>query len=202
MSNDPYCVLDLETTGLDPAKDSIIELGLMICGSSIPHPKPHCILVKQDQPLQRDIIELTGIDDALLVSEGVPLGNAVAYFLSVARGLPIIGHNILRFDRPFMIAALQRCKIEQVSLKQALRFDRFFDTAGEYKARKLGMIQGPEESLCQFHWRVLETRAYGVKYNLRLACQEMGIDVTDCQAHRAAGDVTLTHRLYTRLMKA
>ena len=45
----------------------------------------------------------------------------------------------------------------------------------------------------------MNIRAYGVKYNLGLCCEEMEVDKSNITLHRASGDVYLTYELYKKI---
>ena len=95
-------VLDVETTGLDPAKDEVIELG-MVKFEFASDGRIFGILGSFDQlrqpsiPIPADIIRLTGISDADVAGQAID-GDQVAEF--VAKAAVIIAHNA-GFDRKF-----------------------------------------------------------------------------------------------------
>lgn len=41
----------------------------------------------------------------------------------------------------------------------------------------------------------------GLKYKLTLCCQELGIDISEFEAHRADADVEMCHLLYKHFLK-
>lgn len=93
--------LDVETTGLDPANDAVIELGLVrfayrddavlgVLGDL-------AALQDPGRPIPPEITRLTGIDDAMVAGQAID-DDAVAALLDDA-GL-VIAHNA-GFDRPF-----------------------------------------------------------------------------------------------------
>lgn len=92
-------VVDLETTGLDPKKDKIIEIGaLKIENDQIVD--QFSKLVNPGRKLEERIVEITGIQDeeleqALYIEEILPL------FLEFAEDWDLMGHSVL-FDFSFL----------------------------------------------------------------------------------------------------
>ena len=48
----------------------------------------------------------------------------------------------------------------------------------------------------------MNTFAKGVKYNVAICCEELGVDRTGITQHRALGDCELTHEIYKKLLNA
>ncbi|HEX9796153.1 MAG TPA: helicase C-terminal domain-containing protein [Anaerolineales bacterium] len=93
------CSLDLETSGLDPQRDAIIEVGVVrFRGDRIED--EFQTLVNPGRPLASFITELTGINDAMLAN--APRINEVLPDLHTFVGdEPVLGHNI-GFDLGFL----------------------------------------------------------------------------------------------------
>lgn len=129
--------LDIETTGLDPAKDAIIEIGAVRF-------KDHRIedewttLINPGRHIPEFISGLTGISDAM-VRESPCLKDILPKLESFIGDMPVIGHNV-RFDLGF----LQRSGI--------LRYNEVIDTyelasvllpsASRYNLSALGQVLG------------------------------------------------------------
>lgn len=94
-----YVSLDLETTGLEPKKDRIIEIGAVkIKDGEIR--KTYATLVDPQMKIPERITKLTGITSQMV--EGKPLAReAVKGLLDFCGDLPLLGHNIL-FDYSFV----------------------------------------------------------------------------------------------------
>ena len=102
-ANADYVAIDLETTGLNPATDTIVEYGAV----KIEHGEPtqtFSALVRQTAPLPPTIIALSGLNDATLKREGLPPEEALAAFLDFIGKSPLIGYNVA-FDLSFLRAA-------------------------------------------------------------------------------------------------
>src|SRR5512143_3195566 len=91
--------IDIETTGLDPDRDAIIEIGAVkFKGNRIED--EWSTLVNPQRHVPEFITALTGIDDAMLraAPSFADVANDVQAFIGDAR---ILGHNV-RFDLGFL----------------------------------------------------------------------------------------------------
>ena len=209
-----YAVIDLEMTGEDCPIDLIIEMavGILAPGQNLVTDR---VLVKIDRPLPKRIVELTGITDRDLASGGIAIDDALAWFVEKTSTLPLVGHDIIRADRPFLLEAARRHRqavedgsYETLSISEGndlpierFPIERFIDTAGLYKGYKLGEYQQAGESHQSYVERVLALRAYGLRTGLTAACEDLGISTTRIRAHRAAGDVIQNHKLFEKLLE-
>lgn len=89
-----YVIIDIEMTGLDPSKDSIIEIaGLRIINDQIE--STFSSLVKPEKyTLKEEITALTGITEELL-STAPAFGDIQEDLSAFIDDLPLVGHNIL-----------------------------------------------------------------------------------------------------------
>lgn len=100
-----YIVLDIETDGLNPEENEIIEIGMIkVCGQS---EEEYQCLVAYNKQLPMPIVRLTGIDDVMLQSEGRPIEEALAETQRFIGEYPLIGYNV-GFDIRFLNAAMKR----------------------------------------------------------------------------------------------
>lgn len=102
----PLVFFDLETTGLDPLQDRIIQFGAVTVS---PDGKESCYetLVNPKGKLPAIITEKTGITDAMLT--GAPtLAEVFPQIWSVLQDGDLAGHNIRQFDVPFLFAEAYR----------------------------------------------------------------------------------------------
>ena len=99
LLNRIYVALDLETTGLDPQRDSILEIGAVkFRGDEILD--TFTSLVNPGRPVPLKITELTGIEDAM-VQNAPSLWSVLPRLSAFVRDLPVIGHNVA-FDLGFL----------------------------------------------------------------------------------------------------
>lgn len=93
-------VFDIETTGLDPENDQIIELGAVKIenGNVI---EKFSTFVKPTKRIPYEVVELTGITEDM-VADAPPIDLVIKEFYDFTRGCTISGHNVLGFDIKFI----------------------------------------------------------------------------------------------------
>ncbi len=103
-----FVALDLETTGLDPANDRILEIGAVkvIDGRET---DVYSVLVDPGRQVTERITELTGITNEMAAG-GMEYTAAVAKLVEFCGDLPILGHNVL-FDYSFVKRATVNQKL-------------------------------------------------------------------------------------------
>jgi DNA polymerase III epsilon subunit family exonuclease len=105
-----FVVFDLETTGLDPDKHEIIEIGaIRVNRDSINHDTFQS-LVKPTRKVPKRITELTGINQAMLDSDGDSIESALQQFMSFVGALHLVSFNA-DFDMAFLKNAASRHSI-------------------------------------------------------------------------------------------
>jgi len=93
-------VVDIETTGLEPAQNEITEIAaLRISKGEIQG--AFAALIRIDRPLPPEIVRLTGITDEMLRDSGQEKGNVLRGFIDFVKDTPLIAHNV-EFDVPFL----------------------------------------------------------------------------------------------------
>lgn len=206
---DGYAVVDLETTGLDCWNDRIVEIGLALVLPDEP-PFVDSRLVKIRRPLPPHIVRLTGITDRDLIARGQAIDAALTWLVETTAGLPLVGYNILNFDRGFLLEAARRHRraVEEglvparvIDEEDDLPARRFIDAMALYRGYKLGRYPQLGESHQDYAQRILAARAPGLRYNLKAACADFGISTDRIRSHRAAGDVIQTQRVFDRLLQ-
>lgn len=96
---DDYVLVDIETTGLSPKTDEIIEIGaIKVKENKIVD--QYDSLIRINEPLNPFITNLTGITDAMLQQGKDPI-QALEEFLEFAGEDIIMGHNV-NFDINFI----------------------------------------------------------------------------------------------------
>lgn len=197
--------LDLETTGLDPAKDRIIQIGTYspLGGADSMLVNPGCVLPEF-------IRDLTGITQAEVDEAAMPaaalawlcsrIGNGVTFEETASLGTPrrvtkapsIIMHNGLNFDLPFLLHACENYGLVWPQTP-------VIDTAGLFCARQLSLLRAPYESWERYAARGLIARPLAMKYSLDLCCRTLGVRTDDVQVHQAGGDATMAWRVFEAL---
>ncbi len=98
----PFCVLDLETTGLSPDSDAITEIGAVRYSLGVETGRFQS-LINPDAPIPPRIMVVTGITQAMVI-DAPKLGEALPSLLEFIGDAVIVGHNV-RFDMSFLNAA-------------------------------------------------------------------------------------------------
>ena len=204
-----YAVVDIELTSVSLRRGRIIEIavGVALLGRDLSIER---ILVKIDRAIPQRIVELTGITDRDLALGGVVIDDALAWFVETTSGLPIVGHDVFRAERPHLLEAARRHRqdvddgiLSSLSINEAedLPAARFVDTLALYKGYMLGEYPSAGESHEEYSRRIVALRAHGLPMGLAAACEDLGISASRIRTHRAAGDVLLNHRLFQKLLE-
>lgn len=110
--SDDYVVMDLETTGLDPRFDEIIEIGAIKYHDDIEIDRFQS-LVKPENKINSYTTELTGITDEMV--QGAPdIDSVLPVFLSFVGDHLIVGHNV-NFDVNFIYDSAEWLKLPPFS---------------------------------------------------------------------------------------
>lgn len=130
-------VIDLETTGLDPQKDTIIEIAAMrFNGNRIEDEFE--TLINPNRHIPENITQLTGIDDAM-VRNAPRVADVLGHLVDFCGDLPILGQNV-RFDLGF----LRRHRV--LTLNEAVdtyeMASVMLPSAGRYNLGALGQLLG------------------------------------------------------------
>lgn len=103
----PFCVLDIETTGLSPARGEITEVSALRVNERFEVVGEMSCLIHINGWVPRHITGITGITDSMLAKKGVPLRQGLAEMHALIGGLPAFAHNA-SFDRAFLNAAAEQ----------------------------------------------------------------------------------------------
>ena len=96
---DSYIAIDLETTGLDPKRDKITEIGAVKVIDGYVTDQFH-VLVNPRKDLEDRIRDLTGITDQML--ENAPgIEEVIKDVVGFCENLPLLGHHVI-FDYSFL----------------------------------------------------------------------------------------------------
>ena len=112
MKNNTYIAIDLETTGLNPSSDKILEIGAArIVEGRVT--ETYGTFINVGIPIPYFITNLTGIDDEM-ASGGKQIREAMGELLDFCGDDVLLGHNIL-FDYSFL---------KQAAVNNSLKFER------------------------------------------------------------------------------
>ncbi len=119
----PIVFFDLETTGLDAAKDRIVEIGAIKLHPSGKRSKLD-MRIRPGIPIPAEAVAIHGITDALV--DNCPLFEAVAQkVFDFFDGCDIGGFNVIKFDMLMLASELKRVgltlKLDGVAVIDGLR---------------------------------------------------------------------------------
>lgn len=100
-----FVAFDLETTGIAPAEDAIVEIGAVKFIGGSPQ-QDFCVLVNPGRPIPPDAIRVHGITD-LDVRDQPRLKEVMKPFADYCGDLPLVAHNA-KFDFKFLEVAVNR----------------------------------------------------------------------------------------------
>lgn len=172
-------VLDVETNGLDPKENKIIELGLAIYifnGNKYEQKLKNNWLVKIDKPLEPKITEITNITDKMLEEEGIERSELLDILKATVTGVDLLmGYNA-QFDLSFVYYELLQLEDSDEYLKEGYDLSgvSFIDVMAIVKDRK------------------------NYPHRLESALQHWGIELEN--THRALDDALATYEVFKVLM--
>lgn len=188
-----YLVFDFETTGLSPEADRIIQVGLCEVANGRVSRRAGW-LVNQKIQIPADATSIHGITTADIRARGVPTEKSLRVLLQTMRKAPTcVGHNVHRFDIPFLIAECDRLGMAPPACED------FIDTAALFKGWKLGKLKEPGESHREYANRVLSIRVAGLRYSIKTCVGELGIELDASTLHDASRDAYATHLILETL---
>jgi|GEM_PF-617727 len=168
-----YVVFDVETTGLDPKKHKLLEVGAL---KVINH---HVVdafqsLIKTDEIIPYHITKINGITNAMTHAEGIALYKVIGNFIHFIDGFPLVGQNIA-FDVGFINAAMQSLGLPHIQ-------NFTLDTARIARSKITGL------------------KSYSLK-GLSVYFNTPNLQKNDAlfNAHRSIGDCVTTHQVFEAL---
>lgn len=101
-----FVIVDLETTGLSPLKNEIIEIGaIKVENGEIVDTMD--IFIKPKVPVSKFITKLTGITNEML-EDGLDIQQGMSKFVEFSKGYTLVAHNA-RFDMSFLNSNMNTC---------------------------------------------------------------------------------------------
>jgi DNA polymerase-3 subunit epsilon len=104
-----FVAFDLETTGIQPLEDGIVEIGAVKFIDGLPQ-KDFCTLVNPGMPIPDDAYKVHGISNEEVRNQP-RIQDVMGPFTDYCGGLPLVAHNA-KFDFKFLETAVkrERCK--------------------------------------------------------------------------------------------
>lgn len=167
-----YISIDLETTGLNPRQDKIIEIGAVKVIDGQPA-ETFSALVNPGRQLEERIIELTGITDEEL--SGKPyIEQVFPQLVKFLGDLPLLGHSIL-FDYSFL---------KKAAVNQKLNFEKQAVDTLKIARKYLAELEHRNlDYLCEYykiphhaHRALADAEATHILYNKLAECFPSGED--------------------------
>jgi len=166
----PCVIVDIETTGLDPHLGAIIEIGAVRMEADGQTRDFQCLL-RPRVPVEPQAFLAHGISEAEANELGMAPADGLRAFAEYLGDLPMVAHNGLGFDFPFLAVEMDRY--------QVLRADNLLlDTVPIAK-------------------RFVKTTDGG--FSLRSLCQTYS--VVNERAHRALADARATAQVFREMAK-
>ena len=102
-----FIVFDLETTGLDPTRHEIVEIGAILVNRDSDVHETFQSLVKPLNRIPEKITQMTGISQNMVDHEGEPLGTVLRDFAAFIEAFPLVSFNA-EFDMAFLRKAAKQ----------------------------------------------------------------------------------------------
>lgn len=221
-----YVTFDLETTGLIKDQDLITEIGFSFVAKGRETQRQLLVLDWTQEPsidqfwlklrlaataAQMQCAERTyhitydrlqSHVSSVAPTEGLQMAHDIL-LQSRNRGDFLVGHNVWRFDTPFLEKHFARF----LGTKTQFYDNEIVDTGDIEKGQQLGLYPWAGQTLFDFHNRVESIRGKGVKWSLSEHCvprykldKLYRLDLT--KAHVADYDAYMTHLLFEHYKNA
>lgn len=118
MSEIPIAMLDVETTGRDPATDRVIELGIVV-GLRGEVVRRHNWMINPERPISEEARAVHGISDDD-VKDAPTFAQAAGEILAALRGTLPAAYNA-GFDKTFVFAELERAMADTTGIESLAR---------------------------------------------------------------------------------
>lgn len=106
MFEESFVIADLETTGLSPLKNEIIEIGAIRVEKNKIVDKV-VMFIKPEIPVSYVITNITGITNEML-KDAISVKEGLAVFMDFAKDYPLVFHNA-KFDMGFLNNYRKKC---------------------------------------------------------------------------------------------
>lgn len=135
-----YVCIDLETTGLNPKMDKIIEVGaIKVQNGEVVETLSY--FINPGRKLSPIITQITGIHDIDLV-DAKTIEETIEEIISFSEGFPLLGHNLI-FDYSFL---------KKASVNQKLVFERMGIDTLKIARKVLPQLESRSlEALCKYY---------------------------------------------------
>jgi len=185
-----YAVFDIETDGLktDTCIPTEVALIYVIDGQPV---GSMCEMIwrSDDMPIPYHITKITGITLEMCQRQGKPIAQVFNMFWAYASVFPLVGHNIYKFDCPIVRRFMPPWAKADVYGADTTHLFRHY--------KRTGRIEWPPQKEMERMMNSAGRERF--KYNLNVACQEMGVTRRD--THRAMEDTLDNMELYEAMRR-
>jgi len=144
----------------------------------------------------KTIASLTGITDEQIEKDGYEIEDVfknLHELFNDGKNI-IVGHNIVKFDNRFLNHRLNKYGYPSIPVGIC------YDTAGQLKAEKLGLVKYDSQTWEEFHNGALNVRMKGLTYNMGAALEHYEI-VERKERHKADVDVEYTYYVFLKQLE-
>ncbi len=153
-------IFDLETTGLSPRNNEIIQIAAVkVKAGHWDQTESFATFVRPQERVPRFITQLTGISQAQVQDAPVPVEALMSFSRFIGEEATLIAHNGMRFDMPFIREA---CLRHELPVRETQAIDS-----------------------CTLSKKLFGGRSH----KLDLIIQRLGISTEGVRRHDARGDV-------------
>lgn len=193
-----FTAFDLETTGLYPEKDAIVEIGAIKFDKRGPVGR-YSVLVDPGFPMPKEAGRINGISDAML--KGKPgLDEVLPDFLNFIQDTILIAHNA-SFDVSFINAALKKrwANSDPADIAQQSLLDDI-DTEAAAETKPVCRVPWPALPNKVADTLVLAKELYPGRPNYKMQNLASSMGITALEAHRAEDDARVCMELFVLFM--
>jgi DNA polymerase III epsilon subunit-like protein len=188
-----YVGFDVETTGLDPNRDKVLEYGcLRVSNNQIVGELR--LLVNHGVEIPAEATAIHGITKAMIDKDGIKPEDACRKVTEFLGDDIVLGLNNVPFDYPFLEKQANKFGIKRPQIS------KWVDAGLLWKGIQIGMHYNQEEEFYRYAFRVKDIRAKGVKYNLNYLVKTFEIEnLREDGLHGALIDLRMTSHVFEKI---
>jgi DNA polymerase III epsilon subunit family exonuclease len=111
MLPNQFVVLDIETTGLDPLRHEIIEIGAVKVNRDSNNHPTYQALIKPSERISKKITQITGITQNMIDKDGEDIESVLKEFIGFIGDLRLVAYNA-KFDMAFLRTAAKKYSLK------------------------------------------------------------------------------------------